>query len=240
MKKTVSVLLYSVLAVSVIFPAGFLASMYYGYLFKLVSVPALGSLSLLLTALSLTVSLSGGEKAKSGALCSLPSILTPLALINVMLCADAGSASGVVLNLASAACLCFMAIKYVKPFALKLAPLAVAAFLCLPMLFSCFFLAVGDFGQRTVVETVSSTAETYYAEVVDHDQGALGGSTSVIVRKRKPVVVNAIVFSVEKEPKSIYVGGWGAYEDINIYWKNDSSLVVNSVEYNIDEWFGGI
>ncbi|MBQ3082043.1 MAG: hypothetical protein IJC49_06285 [Clostridia bacterium] len=240
MKKTVSVLLYSLLAVSIVFPAGFLAAMHYGYLFKLASVPVQGALSVALSASVLAISLARGERAKSGALYSLPSILTPLSLINVILCADAGSVAGVVLFLISAACLCFMAIKYVRPLALKIAPLAVAAFLCMPVFFSCFILAAGDFVQNTVVQTISSTEETYYAEVIDNDQGALGGSTRVIVRKHKPIVVNAIVFTVEREPKSIYAGGWGAYNNMTIYWKNDSCLVVDSVEYNVDEWFGGV
>ena len=47
------------------------------------------------------------------------------------------------------------------------------------------FVAVfKDFGKKTVVQTIPSPSGKYYAQVIDDDQGALGGNTIVEVCKK--------------------------------------------------------
>jgi hypothetical protein len=35
-------------------------------------------------------------------------------------------------------------------------------------------------------------------------------------------------------PKQLYLGEWGEYETMDIYWKNDDCLVINGKEYGVD------
>lgn len=66
---------------------------------------------------------------------------------------------------------------------------------------NCFFdfiaLIFGNIGQNTVVQTVESPSGKYYAQVIDSDQGALGGDTLVDVYEKSKI--NAILFKIEKE-----------------------------------------
>ena len=84
------------------------------------------------------------------------------------------------------------------------------------------------FGQlvpaKTIMQTLPSPNGTFEARVIDVDQGALGGNTVVEVKK---------VGSIAK-PKLVYTGQWGEYETMEIYWKNDSCLVINGEEYSLD------
>lgn len=92
--------------------------------------------------------------------------------------------------------------------------------------------AFGNIGVNTVVKSIKSPNGLYYAEVIDSDQGALGGDTLVYVYKNKEI--NALVFKICEQPQRAYYGEWGEFENMDIYWKNDSCLVINSVEYEIE------
>ncbi len=93
-------------------------------------------------------------------------------------------------------------------------------------------LTFGNIGQNTVVKTVSSPSGKYYAQVIDSDQGALGGDTHVDVYQE--CGINALLFRIEKNPRRVYFGDWGEYENMKIYWKDDNCLVINSVEYEME------
>ena len=103
----------------------------------------------------------------------------------------------------------------------------------LPIGFLSFIaLAFGDLGENIVVQTVESPNGTYYAEVINSDQGALGGDTLVDVTENKKF--DALIFTISKKSKRVYHGEWGEFEDMEIYWKNENCLVINSVEYMIE------
>ena len=108
----------------------------------------------------------------------------------------------------------------------------------LSLLCICFFCVVlffrllfGNFGENTVVKTVESPNKEYYAEVIDSDQGALGGNTFVDVYEKS--IIKTPILTVCKKPKRIYSGKWGEYKKMQIYWKDDTCLVINSVEYKL-------
>ena len=106
-----------------------------------------------------------------------------------------------------------------------------SAILVAPIAFFAFFsLLFGDLSFVTVVKTVESPSGQYCAQVIDSDQGALGGSTAVVVSES--IVRNAI-FIIEKQPKRVYSGRWGEFFDMKIYWKDDGCLVINSDKYQI-------
>ncbi len=89
----------------------------------------------------------------------------------------------------------------------------------------------GNFAVNTVVETIESPSGEYYAEVVDSDQGALGGNTVVYVKKT--YCVNLPIIKIEKTPERVYLGEWGEYETMDIKWADDKTLLIDTTEYNI-------
>lgn len=97
------------------------------------------------------------------------------------------------------------------------------------ILFSFFTVFFGNFAVNTVVETINSPNGEYYAEVVDSDQGATGGST--IVYAKKSDCLNFPILKIEKIPQRVYLGEWREYETMDIYWKDEKSLIINSKEY---------
>ena len=70
------------------------------------------------------------------------------------------------------------------------------------------------------------------AQVIDSDQGALGGNTIVDVDEKGSF--NLLLFRIEKKPQRVYLGEWGEYEGMQIHWKDDDCLVINSVEYELE------
>lgn len=89
----------------------------------------------------------------------------------------------------------------------------------------------GNFSVNTVVETIESPNGDYYAEIVDSDQGALGGSTVVYIQKSASL--NLLILEISETPERIYMGEWGEYETMDMEWKNENTLLINSTEYNI-------
>ena len=90
----------------------------------------------------------------------------------------------------------------------------------------------GNIGENTVVQTVTSPSGKYYAQLTDNDQGALGGAT--IVKVHEVSGIDTFLFKAEKKPREVYHGHWGEFMDMQIYWKDDECLVINSVEYTLN------
>lgn len=89
------------------------------------------------------------------------------------------------------------------------------------ILISC---SLGDLTENTVVQTLESPDGTYIAQVISSDQGAMGGNTLVEVYPTgKP-----------RQRQRVYMGGWGEHTAMQIYWKTDTCLVINGVEYPIE------
>ena len=100
---------------------------------------------------------------------------------------------------------------------------------CLLALVFCFAflikLTFGGMWENTVVEKIPSPGGNYYAEVIDSNQGAMGGNTFVDVREQ----------GLFKESVRIYTGVYGEFNSMEIYWKGENCLVINGVEYDIPE-----
>ncbi len=105
--------------------------------------------------------------------------------------------------------------------------------LSLPLLAVSFPVVLfGNFGVNTVVDRIYSPNETYYAEIVDSDQGALGGDTVVYAHKNSRL--NLLVLTISKTPQRVYLGEWKEYETMKIEWKNEQCLLIDSKEYLIE------
>lgn len=90
-----------------------------------------------------------------------------------------------------------------------------------------FTLSLRGLSVDTVVQTLDSPNGTYFAQVIDSDQGAMGGATKVVVYENKQFM------GKHKKIGQVYTGKYGAYATMEIHWKDDACLVINGVEYPI-------
>ncbi len=234
MKKAISILMCLLFVLTILYPAGVMITARFGYNFELISVSAFAIVLAVLSVCIVVIDLIFKKTLESKTIEILLAIITPLSLINAMFyifkCRQIWVIASV---LVSAGCCCFLAVKHGKPLALKNPALVLSALMILPIgFFSFIALTFGNIGQNTVVKTVQSSSGEYYAQVIDSDQGALGGDTLVVVYEKSGV--NFILFKIEKKPQRVYLGDWGEFKNMQIHWKDDRCLVINSVEYEIE------
>ena len=169
---------------------------------------------------------------KSAQICY--AVCTPLAAVNwAFYLFQSGKTTIVVCMLISLACAALLAARYASPSALKLIGGILTALMTLPLaLFSFLAMTFGDFGVETVVRTVPSPNGSHYAEVIDSDQGALGGDTVVNVYNARKV--DTPFFKAAKSPQRVYVGDWGEHKSMTIYWQDEHTLIINSECYTIE------
>ena len=104
--------------------------------------------------------------------------------------------------------------------------------LVIPLCFYSFFTAlIGGMGYVKVVRSVPSPDGEYVAEILDINQGALGGDTVVQINENKGL--NCLIFKIEKKPNGIYYGEWGEFETIDVSWENEEFVLIDSVRYSI-------
>ncbi|MBQ7885728.1 MAG: hypothetical protein IJ313_02420 [Clostridia bacterium] len=88
-------------------------------------------------------------------------------------------------------------------------------------------------GRTTIVQTLDSPDGRYQVQLIDIDEGALGGNTDVRVMDRNKSLDMGLI-SVEK-CILVYRTGWGAFEDIQLHWENDETLYIDERAYVISE-----
>lgn len=233
MKKVMSALLGLVFLLTGLFPFGALVSNCFGYTFRLTNIFAFSVIIAVLSVLTVIFSIISKDKSISKGTRLLLYILTPLSFVNtVFYIFESGRLSVAVCVLVSFVCMSLLMIISVKGTAGKIAALVLCALMtAFVIYFSFIMLTFGIIGKNTVVRTIDSPDGKLYAQVVDSDQGALGGATVVKVYEKREI--DAFIFKLEDKPQRVYVGEWGEFDNIKIHWKDDNYLVVNSVEYEI-------
>lgn len=234
MKKALSFLKCVLFGLTILYPAGVILTACWGYTFELFSMPAFAIAIAVFSVGVVVLDIFFADSIQSKIISALMALITPLSLINTVFCFFKCSQVWVFVgSMVYVGCCFYLGIKHGKPIALKIVALVLSVMMMLPIGFWSFIaLAVGDFGQNTVVQSVESPNGRYYAQVIDSDQGALGGDTLVNVYRKSGV--NLLLFKIEKKPQRVYLGEWGAYKNMDIYWKDDSCLVINSIEYEIE------
>lgn len=234
MKKAISILMCLLFGLTILYPAGVIVTACIGYRFELISISAFAIVLAALSACIMILDLIGKNTLENKVMRILSAIITPLSLINAVFYIFERPQIWVIASvLLSAGCCCYLTVKCGKPLSLKITTLVLSALMVLPIgFFSFIALIFGNIGQNTVVKTVESPSGEYYAEVIDSDQGALGGDTLVVVYEKSGV--NLILFKIEKKPQRVYLGDWGEFENMQIHWKDDNCLIINSVEYEIE------
>ena len=234
MKKAISILICLLFSLTMLYPAGVIITACFGYSFELISVSAFAIAIAVLSVCIVILDLVFKNQLESKTVQILPAIITPLSLINAVFyifeCPQIWVIASVLL---SAGCCCYLTVKYGKPLTLKVVTLVLSALMILPIgFFSFISLLFGNIGQNAVVQTVESPSGKYYAQVIDSDQGALGGDTIVQVRHKEEF--NALLFKITKKPQRVYLGDWGEFETLKIYWVDDKHITINGKTYEIE------
>lgn len=238
--KYLSVLEYVLFALVAFPPFGALLAFCFGYRMELASVSAFVIVIAFLSVYLLVWSMKAGEAIAGGMMKVLFALLSPLSLINAAFCMIECSRMSRIWVATGAfvciVCCLVLTVKHGKPLALKMIALVLSGLMILPVgFFGFMLLTFGNIGHNTVVKSVESPNGVYYAQVIDSDQGALGGDTLVDVYENKEI--NVLVFKLYKMPQRVYYGDWGEFENMEIHWKDDHCLVINSVEYDIESNF---
>ena len=218
---------------TLLLPGGSLLSACFGYLFRLVSVPAFAIGIAALSFITLLLDIVSNDKGEKKLVSILRYLIAPAAVINALLYIVTCPKMVVIVGaLISVGCCYFLAVRRGKPLTFMIAAIAFPLLILIPMgLFSLLVLIFGNIGKNTVVQTVASPSGKYYAQVIDSDQGALGGDTLVKVCEISKI--NFIIFNIEKEPQLVYIGQWGEFRNMRICWKDDRCLIINSREYEV-------
>ncbi|MCI1966873.1 MAG: DUF5412 domain-containing protein [Oscillospiraceae bacterium] len=123
--------------------------------------------------------------------------------------------------------------KFSGPLALKI----ISGILSVLFFFALLLVSFAEIMRsNTVVKSVSSPSNQYVAEVIDNDQGALGGNTWVHV-KDKSRTVNLLIGKFSKHPILVYTGRWGEFTDMQISWESERALLINGKRYDLSGKF---
>ena len=234
MKNTRMILCFALFVDIILLPLGGLLTACFGYTFSLANDTVFATITALLAGTVVVMLAKGNKDTENKRVQVLLALMAPLSLINAVFYLFEVRTMYVAICMFLSICCCIcLAIRYGKPKVLKIVALCISAVMILPVVLLGFFtLTFGNIGQNTVVQTVSSPNGTYYAEVIDSDQGALGGDTFVDIYESANI--NLVLFNITKKPQRIYHGNWGAYKTMQIYWKENDCLVINGTEYVVN------
>lgn len=234
MKKAVWIMSCLLFFLVTVLPVGIIVCACFGYAFELGNYLIFAVVTALLAAATVLLSIGakGGIENKGAGV--LFAWLTPISLVNavfyIVVCHDVWIA--LCMLVCFLCCFCLTGI-HCKPLSLKVSFLLLSALLVIPVGFFAFLmLFFGNIGQDTVVQSLQSPDGAYYAEVVSHDEGALGGSTVVNVYENKRFDIG--ILKIYKKPKLVYYGDWYEWKNMEIYWRDNGHLVVQSVAYPIE------
>lgn len=188
-----------------------------------------------LLALIIIVILSN-DKSENELISKLLALIFPLSLVNIIfLYSKSYESRFEILALISySACTLFLSIAYGKPTALKIISLIISIVPGIVVLFFSYFgIMMIGWSENTVVKKIDSPNGKYYLELIDNDQGALGGAT--LINVVEGFEIDAIIFKITKKPRRLYDGKWGEFNDMDVHWKDDDVVVINDREYDISK-----
>ena len=233
MRKAISVLLCLLFTLMMLFPVGASVSACFGYTFQLTSVFAVSVVIAVISVFTVIFSIISKDKNFNKGIIILSYLLVPLSFINaVIYIFESGLLSVTICVLVWAVCCFFITIRNITS---KVRKVIVSVLFILMTAFVIFFAFMmqlfGIIGQNTVIQTIESPDKNHYAQIIDSDQGALGGDTLVIVYEKREI--DTFIFKLKDKPQRVYLGEWGEFKNMQMYWKDDTCLVINSVEYEI-------
>lgn len=231
MKEKNNILISVLLFMSMFLPVISLILYCFGYTVTLISYTAFSVVSALIFVVSAYVISKAGKLNPNKTLRILISLLPLFSLINALIYIYKSKSVAVVICMI----ICFICSAVVAERICnhKIASVLTSMVLSLPILIVSFAVVfLGNIGVNTIVDRIYSPEKTYYAEIVDSDQGALGGDTVVYVYKNNKL--DLFFMTVNETPQRVYLGDWREYETMQITWKNENCLLIDSEEYTIN------
>lgn len=229
MEKATRLATYFLFALTAFFPVGTALTAVFGYKITLRYIPVFAVLLAMLSVGTLTLHLLHKPKK----MFALAAVLALVSIVNaVLLIFTCNTPTVIICTLFVAICCCLLPAMHAKRLAVRITALVLSVLMLLPCCYCGFiFLIFGNIGQNTVVQSAASPDGRFCAEVINSDQGALGGDTLVQVRETHSF--DAQLFVIEKKAQRIYMGEWGEFKDMEIEWKNENCLFINGHEYAI-------
>lgn len=184
------------------------------------------SVGLTVLAFALRVPYSKGAAVASA-------LLIPLSVVNgVCYVFKSGWRATAVLIMLCCICSVILMIKFIRPLALQIALSLLFSLLIVLFSFLAFIdFLFQDFSRDTLIRSVSSPQNSYIAEVISNDQGALGGCTFVKIRSSKPDI--NLLFGRFSKSFYVYTGSWGSYMGLQVSWIGEHTLMINREVYSI-------
>lgn len=232
MKKVLSVLVCLLLGLILFLPLGVVLTAFFGYQFALGNPFAFLLITVGIAAVTIALSLITKETVENKIIQILFAVITPCALISAVFYVTACGGKCVFPCLLLCAGCCYLTIRQGQPQAVRAGALVLAASLILPVCLCCVVMvAVHNEKADIVVQTVDSPSGSYYAAVINSDQGDNKGNTIVKVYKTKGI--DAYLFQITKKPQRVYLGEYGEFEELELIWNGENGLLINSVQYKV-------
>lgn len=240
MKRNFSVVFAMLFILYLLIPIGLLISLFTGCSIYLRNNEASAAVLAVLSVMVLIFTWMDKKReiTRGGKVCIL--LLLPLSLINWLYYILSSQWKFTVYFMAVCFCCSWIyVIRYIGNKAIKMAVAAICVLLLIPLtLFSFIDYVFGSFGSRTVVRTIDSPDGRYRAEIIDSDQGALGGNTFVDVYDAYSEM-NLYFVRVAGRPWRIYAGDWGEYQDMTVSWEDGHTLLIDGVAYEVGRTAAG-
>lgn len=164
--------------------------------------PLSGPLSVWIAFLPLLVELNWFVYCLSNAVLFLPLLMTPCLIYAIWLAK----------NLTAS-----------KP--LRSVTLLLTGVLLIPLVpFTLFFMLFGSIGSQDIAERAYAPGSMHYAEIIDRDEGALGGHTCVEAHWSPSL--DLLLIRYESVPENVYTGPWGAADTLTVTWADADTLLV--------------
>lgn len=234
MKKVFMLFSYLLFVLTALLPVGELFFSILGYNLRLSSYPALAGVTALVSVCTVLLRIGIREQIQNKFLGVLLCLLSPLSLLSAGICIYRSSIEVLFSGLILAGCSICLTVMQGTPLPLQMTALSIFLLALIPLSVLCFLDATfGSIGRETVIKTVDSPNGEYHADVIDRDEGALGGSTRVDVYEKDGIYTP--LFEITKRPQIVYFGSWGEFENMTVHWKNDTCLVIDGKEYEIEK-----
>ena len=138
-----------------------------------------------------------------------------------------------ILNMLCVLMALFLLIRFVRSRVIRVIAILLCVLFMLPIVaLAPFRILFRDLAEITIVSEIPSPDQRYVAHLIDSDQGAMGGSTQVKVYEKPLIDIGP--FRIERPAQTVYTGGWGEFEDIEIHWKDETTIVIDGRKYKID------
>ncbi len=228
MKKLILSLIISIFLLLFILPLLDIILLFNGYNMDYVNPFFMPITLSALSVLSMALSLFFKEKIENKVFSVITALLPLLSILNVVYYSDGGVVT-IGCSLLTFAVAFYLTSKYSKDSALRL----VSTILSFALVHSVFFISLfGNIREDTVIKDLPSPNGEYYVQLIDSDQGAMGGATEVNIYESNKGI-DLFLLKIQKKPKRVYTGRWGEYKNMEIYWENDNCLVINGREYKV-------